>query len=100
VDLVLDLQPGWPEVEALIREYGVGTQRGQILRSLGLPSRRLPQGPGRELWEYDDARVSYLIEGGKVLETRHDTAPQGAGADGGEVPAGGPESRPPEVERR
>jgi len=71
-DLILEIQPGWPEVEALIREYGPGTQRAQILRALGLPSRRVPQSPGRELWEYDAAGIAYLIEGAKVIETRRD----------------------------
>jgi hypothetical protein len=95
VDVVLDLQPGWPEVEALIREYGAGTQRAQILRALGLPSRRVPQEPGRELWEYDAAGVVYLIEGGKVLETRRDSGLQGSGAESGAVPAGDSPPRAP-----
>jgi hypothetical protein len=87
VDVVLDLQPGWPEVEALVREYGAGSQRAQILRALGLPSRRAEQGPGRELWEYDAAGVTYLIEQGKVLETRRDPARGGSGGEA--VPATG-----------
>lgn len=99
-DVVLDLQPGWPEVEALVREYGAGTQRAQILRALGLPSRRVPQGPGRELWEYDAAGIAYLIEGGKVLETRRDFGAEESGADDGAVPVGEPPARPDEGEGR
>jgi len=99
-DVVLDLQPGWPEVEALVREYGAGTQRAQILRALGLPSRRVPQGPGRELWEYDAAGIAYLIEGGKVLETRRDIGTGESGADGGAVPAGEPPAQPGEGDGR
>jgi hypothetical protein len=100
VDVILDLQPGWPEVEALIREYGAGTQRAQILRALGLPSRRVPQEPGRELWEYDAVGVAYLIEGSKVLETRRDSGMTGSGAEPGAVPTSDSPPRAPGGERR
>lgn len=73
-DVVLQIQATWPEVKEFIDLYGPWSHRGQILRALGLPSRRTPQGAGRELWEYDAAGVSYLIEGAKVLETRRSTA--------------------------
>ena len=67
--VVLKLQPDWPKVKALVDQYGPASPVGQVLRSLGLPSRRTPQGSGRELWEYDAAKVAYLIEGSKVVET-------------------------------
>jgi hypothetical protein len=98
--VTLDLQPGWPDIEALIREYGAGTQRAQILRALGLPSRRVPQGPGRELWEYDAAGIAYLIEGGKVLETRRDFEAGESESDGGAIPAGDPPAHPGEGDGR
>jgi hypothetical protein len=69
-EVALKLSPDWPKVKALIDQYGAGSHCGQILRSLGLPSRRVEQGEGRELWEYDGARTAYLVEGSKVLETR------------------------------
>lgn len=99
-DVTLELQPGWPDIEALIREYGAGTQRAQILRALGLPSRRVPQGPGRELWEYDAAGIAYLIEGGKVLETRRDFEAGESESDGSAIPAGDPPARPVEGDGR
>jgi hypothetical protein len=99
-DVTLDLQPGWPDIEMLIREYGAGTQRAQILRALGLPSRRVPQGLGRELWEYDAAGIAYLIEGGKVLETRRDFEAGESESDGGAIPAGDSPSHPGEGDGR
>lgn len=89
-DVILELQPGWPEIESLIREYGAGTQRSQILRALGLPSRRVPQGPGQELWEYDSAGIAYLIEGEKVIETRRSQGAGESGTDDSAVPARDP----------
>lgn len=68
--VVLRLQSDWPKVKALIDEYGPASHCGQILRALGLPTRRAPQGADRELWEFDAAGVAYLVEGQKVLETR------------------------------
>jgi len=82
VSAPLRYQPDWPQVRALIDSYSPGSQVGQVLRSLGLPSSRAPEGPGRELWTYGRARVAYVIEGGKVLETR--TLPGGAQSAAGE----------------
>lgn len=76
VSIGLKLQPDWPQVKALIDAYTPGSQVGQILRSLGLPRSRQPEGPGRELWRYDQAGKAYVVEGGRVIETR--TLPGGA----------------------
>jgi hypothetical protein len=92
--IVLRQSPEWPRVKALIDEYGPGSHPGQILRSLGLPSRRDPQDAGRELWVYERAGVSYLIEGTKVLETRR--APR-SGAAPAAQPAPGEEPPSPAV---
>jgi len=82
-EVALKPNPDWPKVKALIDQYGAGSHCGQILRSLGLPSRRIEQGEGRELWEYDGARTAYLVEGAKVLETRKlDPAQEPADAAG------------------
>ncbi|HET6278926.1 MAG TPA: carboxypeptidase-like regulatory domain-containing protein [Candidatus Polarisedimenticolia bacterium] len=99
-DVILELQPGWPEVEALIRQYGPGTQRAQILRALGLPSRRVPQSPGREVWEYDAAGIAYLIEGEKVVETRRDHGARRSGVDGAAVPVNDAATNPKEGDGR
>ncbi len=90
-DIILKLQPGWPAVESAIREYGAGSQPSQILRALGLPERRTPQGQGRELWEYDAAGVSYLLEDGMVLETRRTRSVQSDNAGQAEVPTSDPD---------
>ncbi len=92
--VVLKLQPDWPKVKALVDQYGPASHCGQIVRALGLPSRRTSQGEGRELWEYDEARVAYLVEGSKVLETRRlPSAASGAPAAGsaGQTPEDRPE---------
>ena len=66
----LKFQPDWPKVKALLETYSPASQVGQVLRSLGLPSAKSPEGPGRELWTYDKAGVSYVVEGARILETR------------------------------
>jgi len=90
-NVVLELQPDWPKVKALIDQYGAGSACGQVLRALGLPSRRSPAGPDRELWEYDAAKVAYLVGGGKVLETHAlsggtGATPKAEGAGGRDEP--------------
>ena len=70
VSAILNFHPDWPKVKALVDQYGPGSQRGQILRSLGLPTRQEPRDEGKELWVYSASGVSYLLEGDKVLETR------------------------------
>jgi hypothetical protein len=69
-DVALRPHPDWPKVKEMIERCGAASHCGQVLRALGLPSRRVAQGAGRELWEYDSAGVAYLVEGPKVLETR------------------------------
>lgn len=89
--VVLAFQPDWPKVKALIDRYGAGSACGQVLRALGLPSRREPLAGGRERWEYDTARVAYVVDGGKVLETHALSGPgsptAGQGAENGVEPA-------------
>jgi len=70
--VVLKMHPDWPQVRALVEEYGAASRRGQILRSLGLPSRRTPGEEGRETWEFAKAGVTYVLEGDRVVETRRD----------------------------
>ena len=71
---VLVFHRDWPKVKELVDRYGPGSQRGQILRSLGLPTRQ-PREDGRELWVYPASGVTYLLEGDKVLETRRGNLP-------------------------
>jgi hypothetical protein len=73
VGVVLQMQPDWPKVKGLVDQYGPASRRGQILRNLGLPSSRNPEGEEREIWVYDAAGVSYVLQGDTVIETRHFT---------------------------
>jgi hypothetical protein len=70
VSAVLQFHPDWPKVKALVDQYGPASHRGQILRSLGLPTRQEPQAEGRELWVFAPQGVSYLFDGDTVLETK------------------------------
>jgi len=80
---VLQFHPDWLQVKALVDQYGAASRRGQILRSLGLPPKRVPQEGGREIWEYPAAGVAYLLDGDGVVETRRFTpAPAGASTPG------------------
>jgi hypothetical protein len=90
---VLRFHPDWPQVKALIGEYGAASPRGQILRSLGLPKHKEDLGEGRELWVFEAAGVSYVIEGEKVVETRK--------TDGGQSGSTAPGASPgqPDQER-
>jgi hypothetical protein len=76
VTVSLRFQPDWPKVKSLLATYPPGSQVGQVLRSLGLPTSQAPEGPGRELWTYDKAGVAYVVEGTRIIETR--TLPGGA----------------------
>jgi hypothetical protein len=80
VPLILAFAKDWPEVRTLVDQYGPASHCGQILRALGLPSRRTPQEGGRELWTYDKDGVAYLVEGAKVVETRQIGRPGAAAA--------------------
>src|SRR5206468_140165 len=46
ISVSLKFQPDWPKVKALLDSYSPGSQVGQVLRSLGLPSSRAQGGPG------------------------------------------------------
>ena len=76
--VLLKFHPEWPKVEALVEQYGPGSHAGQVLRTLGLPTRKEPQGSGRELWTFEKAGVAYRVEGDKVLETHRLSVPAGA----------------------
>jgi hypothetical protein len=88
---VLKFHPDWPRVKDLIDTHGAGSHCGQILRSLGLPSSRTPREPGRELWTFEKAGVSYLVEGSKVLETHRLDRRAPSGAAAAPDPAGAPD---------
>lgn len=75
--VVLKFHPDWPQVRALVEEYGAASRRGQILRSLGLPSRRTAGDEGMETWEFARAGVTYVLDGDTVIETRRAQPPHG-----------------------
>jgi len=84
---VLQFHPDWPRVKALVEEYGAASRRGQILRSLGLPAKRVPEEGGRESWEYPAAGVAYLLDGDVVVETRRFEPVPPSAKPGAPVPA-------------
>jgi hypothetical protein len=92
VSVSLRFQPDWPKVKSLLETFSPGSQVGQVLRSLGLPSTRAEAGPGRELWTYEKAGVAYLVEGPKVIETRR----LPGGATSAAAPSGKDEPAPAE----
>ena len=72
VDRVIQDHPDWPRVEAMILEFGDGSNRGRILRSLGLPERRetFPDAPERENWWYYAKGICYQLQSDAVLKLR------------------------------
>lgn len=75
--VVLKFHPDWPQVRAMVEEYGAASRRGQILRSLGMPTRRTAGDEGRVTWEFARAGVTYVLDGDTVIETRHAQPPKG-----------------------
>ena len=67
--VVLKTQPDWPQVKALVDEYGSASQRGQVIRTLGLPTRKETLPEGRELWVFEPAGIAYVIAGERIIET-------------------------------
>ena len=72
VDGVIRDHPDWPMVVGMIREFGGESNRGRILRSLGLPERRetLPGAMGRENWWYYAKGICYQLQSDAVLKVR------------------------------
>ena len=71
-DAVIRDHPDWTKVSAMVAEYGAGSNRGKILRSLGLPERRqtFPDAQGRENWWYYAKGLCYQLQGDQVLHKR------------------------------
>ena len=72
VDAVIQDHPDWAKVEALLSEFGATSNRGKILRSLGLPERRqtFSDSPGKESWWYYAKGLCYQLQGDQVLKIR------------------------------
>lgn len=70
VDIVLQFQPDWEEVQRRISLAGEGSSQARILRTLGIPERELsgkgPEGP-REEWWYHSRGVVYFFRDGVSL---------------------------------
>ncbi|MGH9868257.1 MAG: hypothetical protein ACREAA_08855 [Candidatus Polarisedimenticolia bacterium] len=64
--------PDWPEVERQIAEAGgETTQRGRILRTLGLPEKRVnDQATGEEEWWYFTHGILYTFQKGQPTGSR------------------------------
>jgi hypothetical protein len=72
VDQVIRDNPDWARVEAMLKDFGTDSNRGRILRSLGLPEKRetIAGSPGREDWWYYAKGICYQIQGDEVLKIR------------------------------
>jgi hypothetical protein len=68
---VFRFHPDWDRVRKEVDQVGAASQRGQILRSLGLPARRTPGEDGREVWDYPALGLAYVLQDDKVVEVRH-----------------------------
>jgi hypothetical protein len=73
VDDVIQDHPDWPKVQSLLSEFGESSNRGKILRSLGLPERRqtFADSPGKESWWYYAKGLCYQLQGDQVLKVRN-----------------------------
>lgn len=72
IDQVLRFHPDWPEVQRLLLEVGADSERGRILRRLGLPEKRevfRAAGEETETWWYYAKGVSYKFAGGALAGT-------------------------------
>jgi hypothetical protein len=82
VQMAIKDHPDWAEVERLISESGgESTQRGGILRTLGLPEKRsVNQDTGEEEWWYFTRGVLYTFKDGQPTGSRRfePVAPPGA----------------------
>jgi len=87
VQMTIKDHPDWAEVERLISEAGgESTQRGGILRTLGLPEKRSrSESTGEEEWWYFTKGVLYTFRDGQPSGIRHfePVAPPPAGAASG-----------------
>jgi hypothetical protein len=67
---VFRFHPEWDRVRKEVDEVGAASHRGQILRSLGLPTRRTPAEDGKEVWEYPALGIAYVLQEDAVVEVR------------------------------
>jgi hypothetical protein len=72
VEEVIQDNPDWSRVEAMLKEFGAESNRGRILRALGLPERRetVAGSPGRENWWYYTKGICYQLQSDEVLKIR------------------------------
>ena len=73
VDAVIGDHPDWGTVKGLLAEFGPDSNRGKILRRLGLPERRetVATAAGRENWWYYAQGICYQLQADSVLKIRH-----------------------------
>ncbi|MFN3476342.1 MAG: carboxypeptidase-like regulatory domain-containing protein [Candidatus Methylomirabilales bacterium] len=63
IDQILRPHPNWGEVERLINTYGPNSDRGKILRQLGLPERREAAGKVETWWYYSKGQSFRFSDG-------------------------------------
>jgi hypothetical protein len=71
-DALIRDHPDWAKVQSMVAEFGPDSNRGKILRSLGLPEKRqaFPETPGKEYWWYYAKGLCYQLQGDQVLNKR------------------------------
>ena len=71
-DTVIRDHPDWAKVSSMVAEFGPASNRGKILRSLGLPERRqtFPESAGKEYWWYYAKGLCFQLQGDQVLHKR------------------------------
>jgi len=87
VDMTIRAHPDWAEVKRMIAEAGgEGTQRGRILRTLGLPEKQArDEATGEEEWWYFTHGILYTFKDRKPTGSRRfePVVPPPGGSAGG-----------------
>lgn len=87
LDLPLQFDPQWDEVQRRLAAVGEDSARGKVLRSMGIPEREMngtgPDGPRLEWW-YHTRGVVYFFRDGKAAGYRR-FEPVRASVEGGGV---------------
>ena len=65
--------PDWKTVKDLVARFGEGSNRGRILRQLGLPEKRetITEASERENWWYYAKGICYQLQADQVVKIRH-----------------------------
>jgi hypothetical protein len=83
VTIVVEDARAWREIEREIRRVGgADTDRGRLLRRLGLPPEVVARADGRIEWRYPD--VTYVFQDAELVETRRSSRARRSSSPRGE----------------